>query len=633
MYKYNNVGFLDKNLCNLGIDYIEAMKSSKEDLPNLELIYSKQINIFKIEKNNKLSDFINKFNYLDYMLKISFFNSFEYIKSFLTKYTITKDEKINNFLSDNIKLTKTQINFIEVSNYKIPFDNILIFSLFQVCELRDCYKDVFEFLNLLNEDLIPDSTFNVISEYLNKCELEFVVYKNQEEINNNLVEPQFLKTKNTFNLPFGAFSNIFNNILENKNLRNINDIEKYVNENKGHSYLFSIEDNPREIFKIVKNHSFVKHFLSDEFIIRYKKYLFNKNYWTKLFDSVIEALPFNIPEEDKQLEISYDNEKFRVIKINSKIINFKHDISSVISKIILDKLINSKGYDLTKVIEQLIIEDIIEIDELFKKYKWNKSKLKYCSVKILNLMKKSNKEYEKEVNIEITNRKITDKFNEMTSLLSNKLNPFEQSLIIVKNDSIDIFSTARSIRAFIELISKLFIIDQVMKCHKDKNKDRYEIRIQNLSKKLDKNLALNLIKICFNPYSDEVNENIDIKRLRNNETFEILHLKYHLDKFNDEFCFNEDSFGFSKEIYYGFICNVISTFKTNTLNFFAHSFHWLHNDTEMEKLSDEIIVGINQLVDLFSGNYFNTFITQLNSIYEFLSNKDKSLEKFFNATK
>lgn len=633
MNKYNNVDFLDKNFCNLGVDYMEAMKKSKEDLPNLELIYSKQINFFQIEKNNKLSNFISKFDYLDYKLKISFFNSFECIKSFLAKDIITKDEKINIFLSNNIKLTKTQINFIEVGDYKVPFDNLLIFSLFQVCKLRDYYKEVYEFLNSLNRKLISDSTFDIISGYLNRSELEFVVYKNQEEINNNLVEPQFLKTKNTFNLPFGAFSNIFNNISENKNLRNINDIEKYVNENKSNSYLLSIENNPKEIFKIVKNHSFVKHFLSDEAIIRYKKYLFNKNYWTKFFDSLINALPFAIPDEDKQLEISYDNEKFRVIKINSKIINFENNISSVINKIIVDKSINSKGYDLSIVIEQMIIKEIIKIDELFKKYELNKSKLKYCSLEILDLMKKSNKQSEKEINIEITNRKITDKFNKITSLLTNGLNQFEQSLIIVKNDTVDIFSTARSIRAFIELISKLFIIDQVLKCYSDKNKDKYEIRIQNLSKKLDKNLALHLIKICFNPYSYEIYENIDMKRLKNNEMFEILHLKYHLEKFNDKFCFNKDSFGFSEEIYNNFISKIIRIFKIEILNFFAHSFHWFHNDMEIERLSGEIIEGINKFVSLSRTDYFNTFITQLNSIYEFLSNKDNSLEKFFSTSK
>lgn len=637
MYRYKNINFPNENFCNLGIDYIQATKNSDEDLPNLELIYLQKLNSIETKTNIELWKFINKFSHIEYKIKINLFNSFEYIASYLKNTSLIREAQIEeiliNFLSKSSKLIKLEINFIKVNEFLIPFDNLLLFSLYSLFVSIKQWKEIYEYLNSINNEIINKKTIEKITEYFDDCEIDFFIYENQEEINNNLVEPQFLKSKNNFYLPFGTFSNTFSKMLEKYNLKSISEIEKYITENKNKSYLLSIESNPKEIYKIVQNNSFVEHILSENTIITTKKYLFNKNYWTKLFSILINYLPFEIPEKEKELEILYDDKKFRVVKINSKIINFNNHFNFVITKLINEKSLNSRTYHISRIQEEMILSNIIDIKLLFAKYKFNKNKLKYCSGKILNIIKGIDNSYDSEINFEITNKKITGELTEVNDLIKNKTNFFEESLIIIKNNGIDIFSTARSIRSFIELISKLFIVDQMFKCFNDTEKKKYNSKIYKLSKKLNLNLSINLLKICINPNLSSLSSEISDLIKKDKTEFDILHLKYHLDKFNDKFSFPENSFGFDEDVYVNFIKKLINLFDKNTLNIFAHSFYWFHNDDEIQKLSTNLIDSIKGLIKLSETEYYNDFITQLNSIYDFLSNKDKSLEKFFNTAK
>lgn len=636
--KYREFDFFDSNFCNLSIDYIQLIKFSDEDLPNLKTLYANKLSNIKaeIENNSKLSTFIRKFNHLEYKSKINLFNSFEYIK-FVIGTEKEKTEKILiDFLSTNLKLIKTQINFIDVNDYLIPFDNLLLFSLYSLYQFNKNNIEIFQYMNQINDEIITQNIINKTNEYFDNCEIDFFIYKNQDEINNNLIEPQFIKTKSSFYLPFGAFSNIFSKMVEKHNLKNVSEIDEFIKENKNNLYLLSIENNPKDIYKIVQNNSFIKHFLSEDSIIRNKKYIFNKNYWLKMFNSLIDALPFVIPEKDKMIEILYDNENFRVVKISSNIINLENKMDTLINKLIAEKSINSRTFDIAKIQEEMILSNIIDIKRLLEKYEYDKTKLKNCSIKTLNIIKSIDYTLETDINYEITNKNITNKLDEINNLIKFRSSFLEQSLIIIKNGSIDIFSTARSVRTFIELISKMFIIDQVFKCIfniKNNEKVKYNTKIFNLSKKLNIEIASDLLKISISPNLNSIDEKSKKFIEENKKEFEILHLKYHLDKFNEQFNFPKTSFGFTKEIYTNFILELLDCFDKDTLNIFAHSFYWFHNDFKINELSTKIIDGLSKLIDLLKTENCSNFITQLNSIYEFLSNKDNSLEKFFNTTK
>lgn len=312
MYKINDINIFDDRFCNLMLDYIDATRIVKDDLPDLTDIYLEKIT-FELLNNIKLKEFIKDFESLDYISKINAFNCFAYLNS--DKNDVIENKYlINNFLENNIKMSKMQINFISLKDFKIPFDNLYLFSLFTVYKIQQ-NTNLFDYLNSINNNIIDESIKTQLNKTFKNVNLEFNVYSKINEINDNLIKTQFLKSKNEFKLSYGIFSNVINSKINVKNLNTISEIDLYVENNKSNSFILQIENNSREIYKIVKNHSFIKWILSEDVIIKSKKYLFDSKYWIKLFELVFELLPFKIDEKDKEIEIIYDENNFQVQEI------------------------------------------------------------------------------------------------------------------------------------------------------------------------------------------------------------------------------------------------------------------------------------------------------------------------------
>ncbi|EGS28800.1 hypothetical protein, partial [Mycoplasmopsis anatis] len=577
----------------------------------------------------ELKTFINNFDELEYFVKINLYNCFKFICE--NKNINDIKNEIVEYVNSHNKLISKQINCINLDKITVPFDNLFLFSLYSI---HNCFKKqvIFEYLNNINENKLDKEIVDILINYFRNYELEFIIYETQNEINNELIKPLFKKSKSSFKLNFGVFSNMFNKKISTHRLKSMLEIEKYVLENKNKSYLLSMENNTKEIYKIVQNHSFVSHFLSPNTIKNAKKYLLSKNYWMNIFKILIDSLPFDIPEDDKEISIKYDESNFKIVEISSKIINFSGSIQKSIENLISNKNINSKGIDIQKTLEIFVLDNIIDIGNFIKIYKFNNSKLVNCSYKVLDKIKILNNKFESEVNLEITNKKITNKLEEINWLSTTKLNFLEHSLIVGNKNDIDIFSTARSVRTFIELVSKMFIIDQIFKCYKEGINNKYPKRIEEVSKILDVDLSIRLLEFSINTNHKNL-ENVREKIDANKRSLEILHLKYHLFKFDRKFHFPEFRFSFTEEVYENFIKKLVKIFDNEILNIFAHSFHWLHNSVEIDELTDEFINGLKNLINLLKSDLYNDFIYQLNSIYEFVSNKDNSLEKFFNTKK
>lgn len=275
MYKINDINIFEDSFCNLMLDYIDATRIVKDDLPDLTDIYLEKIT-FELLNNIKLKEFIKDFETLDYISKINVFNCFAYLNS--DKNDVIENKYlINNFLENNIKMSKMQINFISLKDFKTPFDNLYLFSLFIIYKLQQ-NTDLFDYLNSINNNIIDESIKIQLNKTFKNVSLEFNVYSKINEINDNLIKPQFLNSKNEFKLSYGIFSNVINSKINIKNLNTISEIDLYVENNKSNSFILQIENNPREIYKIAKNHSFIKLILSEGVIIKSKKYLFDSKY-------------------------------------------------------------------------------------------------------------------------------------------------------------------------------------------------------------------------------------------------------------------------------------------------------------------------------------------------------------------
>lgn len=294
------------------------------------------------------------------------------------------------------------------------------------------------------------------------------------------------------------------------------------------------------------------------------------------------------------------------------------------------KLFNSTKSDLNKIIELFIEKHVLNITNLLERYKLNEDKFNNCSMKILNIINENMNYSNEKLISEITNKLIKSEFLEVSNLIKSKSELTKTNLFIINNGELDIYSTARSLRTFIEFISKMFIFDQAIKCWKFKNKSNFHPKIQKLSTILTFNsvqsIFISLNDLNYKNLEYETNFNIsEIKKITS-----ILHLDYQLKNFDDQFSFDDNySFGFTKEIYSNFIKKIIDKINVHTLNIFAHTFPWLNNENMFEIATENFVNGLITLIDLLKSNYYNQFLEQLSTFYSILKNKDNCLEKFF----
>lgn len=170
MYKINDINIFEDRFCNLMLDYIDATRIVKDDLPDLTDIYLEKIT-FELLNNIKLKEFIKDFESLDYISKINVFNCFAYLNS--DKNDVIENKYlINNFLENNIKMSKMQINFISLKDFKIPFDNLYLFSLFIIYKLQQ-NTDLFDYLNSINNNIIDESIKIQLNKTFKNVSLEF----------------------------------------------------------------------------------------------------------------------------------------------------------------------------------------------------------------------------------------------------------------------------------------------------------------------------------------------------------------------------------------------------------------------------------------------------------------------------
>lgn len=444
-----------------------------------------------------------------------------------------------------------------------------------------------------------------------------------------------MNSKNEFKLSYGIFSNVINSKINIKNLNTISEIDLYVENNKSNSFILQIENNPREIYKIAKNHSFIKWILSEDVIIKSKKYLFDSKYWIKLFELVFELLPFKIDEKDKKIEIIYDENNFQVREIKCKLINsftsyYNNKKYFFLDDLVNDKLLKSKVKNVESIMEKMIFNNFINLKYLSKNYVLDPNKLKNCSINILSEIMKLGTGFENLINIEIISKKIKLDVSKLAKLLKFQNNIINNSFIVMKNNEIDIFSSARAIRSFIEFISKILIIDQILKCYKSTKKEKFNKKIRKLSELLNIEISKNLLNISIN-FNDSNFDATILEIIRANANlFEILHLKYHLENFNNEFCFDNSDYGFTKEVYEFFIQKVISIFDRQILNVFTHSFDFFDNLYFIDKYISDFLKSLNEFILLAETEYYSKFIIELNELLELLKNRNNSLIHFFN---
>lgn len=450
-----------------------------------------------------------------------------------------------------------------------------------------------------------------------------------------LIRPQFIKENNKLNIRYGFFSNLVNNKFLNNNINNIQDIHNFLKENQNKSNILKIIDNASELYSIVQNQSFVEKILSKNMILKSKKYLLSQKYWIKLINSIHEILPFKIPDEDKKLMINYDNNNFKITSIKSKLISSFHTEKEtfVFEECIEMKLMNSTKIDILGITEYLIKNNLINIVDLITKYELDEEKFNNFSLSVLESIESNIQVPNKMLSSVITNKLIMDRVGDVSNILSKDLNLFNSNLFIFKNDELDIYSTARSLRTFIELISKIFILTQALQCYKSINKKKYHIKIQKLSELLNVNATIMLFNSLTNLDYSDLSDNFGLDLYKVKNITNTLHLEYHLDDFNEKFCFDIKGFNFSYDVYFNFIRVFTTTFQRKTLNVFSHTFPWFNNKETIKKIIYDFIDGITEISKLLKTKHYDKFLNELNSIYEFLSNKDNSLEKFFSTTK
>lgn len=316
--------------------------------------------------------------------------------------------------------------------------------------------------------------------------------------------------------------------------------------------------------------------------------------------------------------------------INSFTSSYNNKKYFFLDDLVNDKLLKSKVKNVESIMEKMIFNNFINLKYLSKNYVLDPNKLKNCSINILNEIIKLGTEFENLINIEIISKKIKLEVSKLAKLLKFQNNIINNSFIIMKNNEIDIFSSARAIRSFIEFISKILIIDQILKCYKSTKKEKFNKKIRKLSDLLNIDISKNLLNISIN-FNDS---NFDTKILEiirdNTNLFEILHLKYHLENFNNEFCFDNSDYGFSKEVYEFFIQKVIRIFNRQILNVFTHSFDFFDNLYFIDKYVSDFLKSLNEFILLTETEYYSKFIIELNKLLELLKNRNNSLIHFFN---
>lgn len=631
MNKSKDIISIIDNIRNLGIGYIELIKNvNNDDLPDFNLLYKKSLfNKEKIISNDfttfrKLLD-ENSNNHI-----VNLYNSYKYIiNSYNTeewKKFLLYFENENEDLSSNIK-----INLVKINDIFIPIDNLILISMYIIFKSDKRSKIIPELKKYISESEV---NFNLSFDFIENINLEFYIYDSNDEMIDFLIRPQFIKENNKLNIRYGFFSNLVNNKFLNNNINNIQDIHNFLKENQNKSNILKIIDNASELYSIVQNQSFVEKILSKNMILKSKKYLLSQKYWIKLINSVHEILPFKIPDEDKKLIINYDNNNFKIAAIKSKLISSFHTKKEtfVFDECVEMKLMNSTKIDILGITEYLIKNNLINIVDLIAKYELDDEKFNNFSLAVLESIESNIEIPNKMLSSEITNKLIKDKVGDISESLSKDLNLFNSNLFIFNNDELDIYSTARSLRAFIELISKIFILTQALQCYKSKNKKKYHTKIQKLSELLNVNTTIMLFNSLTNLEYNSFNAfGLDLYEVKN--ITNILHLEYHLYGFHNEFCFEIDDFNFSYDTYHNFIRVFTLAIERKTLNIFSHTFPWLNNRQTIKEIIYKFIDGITEISKLLKTDYYDKFLSELNSIYEFLSNKDKSLEKFFNTTK
>lgn len=632
MNKSKDIISIIDNIRNLGIGYIDLIKNvNNDDLPDFNLLYKKSlfnkeevisndfITFQKLLDKNSNNHIVNLYNSYKYI--INSYNTEEW-KEFLLYFDNEKES-----LSSNIK-----INLVKINNIFIPIDNLILTSMYIISKSKKRNKIVSKLKKYISENEV---NFNLYFDFIENLDLEFYIYDSNEEMIDFLIRPQFIKENNKLNIRYGFFSNLVNNKFLNNNINNIQDIHNFLKENQNKSNILKIIDNASELYSIAQNQSFVEKILSKNMILKSKKYLLSQKYWIKLINSIHEILPFKIPDEDKKLIINYDNNNFKIVSIKSKLINSFHTTKKtfVFDECVEMKLMNSTKIDILGITEYLIKNDLIDILELANKYELDENKFNNCSLSILNKIESNIQVPNKMLSSEITNKLIRDRVGDISKSLSKDLNLFNSNLFIFKNDELDIYSTARSLRTFIELISKIFILTQALQCYKSKNKKKYHTKIQKLSELLNVNTTIMLFNSLTNLEYDDLKNScgLDLYKIKN--ITNTLHLEYHLDDFNDKFNFEIDGFNFSYDTYDNFIIIFATIFERKTLNVFSHTFPWFNNRKTIIKLMDKFVHGMLKIIKLLKTERYDKFVSELNSIYEFLSNKDKSLEKFFNTDK